>query len=786
MFTDSLFLPHDSLSAKSVSYGIENAKDEFNEYPLWMPWMFAGLPSTHSMQNISEYYFPHHIISFIKLIGVPWFWNYLLHFLFCGLGMYLLLRKIKLEHVPSIFGSLSIVLFPWMIVNIAHGHGSQVMTAAYMPWILWSLLSLKEKPNIRDTAILALMIGLQLQRAHVQIAYYTWLMIAIYMIYDLISNYFLKEKINYKFFIYSGISSLLGLCMSFWIYIPLLNYTPLSKRSISMGDSAFNYATQWSLHPMESLTLMLPSSFGFGDLSYFGYMPMTNFPNYVGIVIVLLVFCAFYKNPNNRIKFYLLGISIFSLFVSFGNYFFLYDFLYKWLPYFSKFRVPSMILVVLNFSFILLAAIGFSNLLGKVKQRDSGIIILISIASLVILGLFFLRYSFLDFSVVNQSGLMTQDHPILNDFRVSMMKWDIVMFLFISITFIASAYLALKKIISIKVFVWIPIFLCFIDFYRIDYKIIHPNIEIGKTGYLNANPIIQDGSLLEKQFSPDDIIDFFKNDSSLYRVYPYNQSDNRLFAFNIESVGGYHPAKLSIYEYLDLYGAGIKTKDPKHYDTGIQARDGRNYINLNILKMLNVKYILSLQKINESQSVRHVKEGRFFYGSKYVNAHIYQIDNFEPRVQFLEKLDYRESREQGYLALRHPDFSIKENSFTSNDIFKSNPKISLNPSSEISIEHWSPNKLIIKTDIQGDNEERHFVLLSEVFFPLGWKMEGADDAEIIEVNNLLRGFLVSSGKSTITMEFKPLDIKYGAILTYFSTLVIIVLFLLSFIYKKDD
>ena len=124
--------------------------------------------------------------------------------------------------------------------------------------------------------------------------------------------------------------------------------------------------------------------------------------------------------------------------------------------------------------------------------------------------------------------------------------------------------------------------------------------------------------------------------------------------------------------------------------------------------------------------------------------------------------------------------------FTSNDIFKSNPKISLNPSSEISIEHWSPNKLIIKTDIQGDNEERHFVLLSEVFFPLGWKMEGADDAEIIEVNNLLRGFLVSSGKSTITMEFKPLDIKYGAILTYFSTLVIIVLFLLSFIYKKDD
>ena len=52
MFSDSLFLQHDSLSAKSVNHGIEMAKENYGEYPLWIPWMFAGLPSTHSMQNI--------------------------------------------------------------------------------------------------------------------------------------------------------------------------------------------------------------------------------------------------------------------------------------------------------------------------------------------------------------------------------------------------------------------------------------------------------------------------------------------------------------------------------------------------------------------------------------------------------------------------------------------------------------------------------------------------------------------------------------------------------------
>ena len=79
MFDDYLFLTQDTISAKSVKYGIEASVKEFNEYPIWLPWMFSGIPSTHSMQNISEYYFPHHIISLIKVIGIPWFWNYLLH-----------------------------------------------------------------------------------------------------------------------------------------------------------------------------------------------------------------------------------------------------------------------------------------------------------------------------------------------------------------------------------------------------------------------------------------------------------------------------------------------------------------------------------------------------------------------------------------------------------------------------------------------------------------------------------------------------------------------------------
>ena len=170
------------------------------------------------------------------------------------------------------------------------------MTASYIPWAMWALIKLKQESNIRCISILALIIGLQLQRAHVQIAYYTWILMGLYIIYDIILNYTSKNDIDLKFLTKWVIASCIGLCMSLWIYIPLLSYAPYSKRSISDGGATFEYATAWSLHPYESLTMLLPSSFGFGELSYFGYMPMTNFPNYSGIVVILLAALVVFIN----------------------------------------------------------------------------------------------------------------------------------------------------------------------------------------------------------------------------------------------------------------------------------------------------------------------------------------------------------------------------------------------------------------------------------------------------------------------------------------------------------
>ena len=760
LYSDSIFLTQDSISAKSIKHGIEKSTVDFGEYPKWMPWIFGGLPSTHSMQNISEYYYPHHIIKLIKIFSIPWFWNFLIHFLFAGLGMYVLLNHLKLNFFSSLFGSLAYTIMPWMITMIVHGHGSQIMTAAYIPWVVWAMFKLKNESELRYISILALLIGLQLQRAHVQIAYYTWILMAIYIIYDIYISYYSKSKYDVKFIAKWAFASIIGFCMSLWIYIPLLNYAPFSKRSSSAGGASFEYATSWSMHPYESLTMLLPSSFGFGELTYFGFMPMTNFPNYSGIVIVFMTFFAFYKT-SRQLSYFFLTILIISLLISFGKHTFIYEILYNCLPYFNKFRVPSMILILFQFSITVLAAIGLNNLCKNIKDErvlKKSLIISGAISIIAVL-----RLVFHDFSNALDKRVTT------NNLRVELMQNDLFYSIVLLVSISVLIYLSTNSKIKSRLFLISIISLSYLDFYRVNSKIIYPDL---KTTYSQDSPM-KNKDFLKKHLDEkyDDIISYLKKDDSYYRVFEASfdsqgrlrpeHNNNRLAAFNIESINGYHPAKLSIYESFNSVPL------------------------LNRLKLFNVKYLILSNEVN-IPALKLVKSGSYFSNLSYRKVFLYEYLDFYPRVQFLEKINKVDNRQAGYQKLKSEIFDLKKDSFVSSNDFNEGLEVSYNSESEILIKEYIPNKIVLSVNAKGESLNRHFVLLSEVYFPLGWEISGASDLEIIEVNNLFRGFFVPNGSSEITLEFNPSDLKYSALVSHFSLIVILILYLVSLFYHKNE
>ena len=92
-----------------------------------------------------------------------------------------------------------------------------------------------------------------------------------------------------------------------------------------------------------------------------------------------------------------------------------------------------------------------------------------------------------------------------------------------------------------------------------------------------------------------------------------------------------------------------------------------------------------------------------------------------------------------------------------------------NSMSEIKIKLWTPNKIVIQSNLISGN----FIALSEVYYP---NLEiTSHDIDIIQINGLLRGFVAPKGNNTIVMKFNTDDIKYSSLV---SNLVFVFLFLL--------
>ena len=147
----------------------------------------------------------------------------------------------------------------------------------------------------------------------------------------------IQEKNNKKkYLLYFILSCGIAFLIASHIYYPSLDY--LSNSIRAGGENHYQYATNWSMHPKELLTYILPNYYGFGGSSYNGYMPFTDYPNYVGFFVLLSALYSLIKLNSNKIFF--ASILLLSVLLSFGKYFnLIYDFFYSFFPYFSNFRV---------------------------------------------------------------------------------------------------------------------------------------------------------------------------------------------------------------------------------------------------------------------------------------------------------------------------------------------------------------------------------------------------------------------------------------------------------------
>lgn len=733
LYRDVAFFSKMFVSADTIAQGVVFWKFGFDElsahhFPLWFPHIFSGMPFFASMSFDLFVYPVRIILHYLEQFGLHFLHYKITHFFVGGLFMYLLMRSYKLARSSAFVAALVFVFSP-MIASLEHGN--RIITIMYIPVVFYLVKRLYERRDVSSLAWAGLAIGFQMMANHLQIVYYTWLFLGLYFLSRAIAD--LRKKNGYRQALRGGAlmcaGFIIGVGVAAFLLLSIYEYAPFSTRGSGDPVAAYNFATNWSLHPKEMLTFLIPSFMGFGGQTYWGYMPFTHCPNYLGIVALFLVVWALILRRSRTTLFFAVGGCL-AILISFGRFFpVLYKPMYVLLPFFDKFRVPAMILMLLFFCIAVLAGFGVQALLEmdlgtgvlhRAGKRDRlrrsliflaiGLVavgILITLAQGPLSRSWMSHYNRVDATMGRYSQLSPQVRHRLDNSRFALAFRDIwKMLLFLAAVSVVTA-LYLSKKVHQRSFIGLLTCLVLLDFFWVDLGLVHfpQNRGYERTYYRSRE---------------DHIVRFLEGDPALFRILPLDElSTNEYAYFGITSVGGYHPAKLSLYqEVMERIGFG----------------------NPNLLDLLNVKYLIAKRQIEHPRFERVLQTS---------SGHIYRNRETMPRAFTVNQLEILEKKEEILARLASPEFDPRKVA-----ILESQPPFSLDPGEGGQVQVVSYRSHEIQLEVSAPTA--CLLVLSEIYYPAGWRASvDGQETQIYKADYLLRAVYLPAGDHLVRFFFRP-------------------------------
>ncbi len=765
VFNNKTLQSPDKFASRAIEPMTEEALSR-GIYPQWTPYIFGGMPSYASLMrkprvNVIDY----NVKKFLEWIDpvIPdyRFTFIFLNYLLLAMCMYVLLRSQKLSFVPAIFGGLAIIFIPQFIAFTAFGHNLKFTSLALIPIILFLTQKLIQRRNLQYFILTSLAIAFQLMRSHVQVSYYTFLLLGIYVLYRLISQW--KQKSELKQTLVGGVmlsgTIIISLLLTSILYLPILEYQYYSIRGGSGSGLDFNYASSWSFHPIEMITFLFPSFVGFGGETYWGKMPFTDYPLYFGIIILFFAGLSFITKRDRKTWFFAI-IALFSLVVSFGRYVpILYTPMFKFLPFFDKFRVPSMIHILLDLSMVILAAYGLQGVLDfkrsdkKSKKGDSvsyrhikryaliftGIIGVLAL--LILLG----KPIYMEMAASSRSNLNVAQR--MQAYDLTVVDAFKSFFLILIAVFLLFQYLQ-QKVTSLFLGLALSL-LVVIDLWAVDFKIINPRPKSQERAYFAETPAVR----------------FIKDDPGLYRIFPVldKESSNWYMYHFIQSIGGYSAAKIRIYQhfleetgYMDRFNAFIS----KYWRYGAQNNQQawrpvplpeipRERLNFDyaVLDMLNVKYLIVNHLPLNDPRYKLVLENR--------EQRLYENTTALPRAFFADSVTILNGRERIFNAMKTASFDPRETA-----IIEEAAPFSVMPSdsNQATVTHFDIHEIRIDATVKTPS----VLVLSEIFYPAGWTatVDGVE-TKTYKTNYILRSVFLEPGSHEIVFRYHSSAFQTG-------------------------
>lgn len=787
-------LGHDTESWMCAAKETTDYNATHDDVTLWTNSMFGGMPTLQiSMAQ------PYNLMKYVEDI-IHLFPNTVYNLLLYLIGFYILLLAFKVNPWLAIAGSIAFTFASYNLIILAAGHNTKALVIAYMAPIIGSVYMAFRSNRILGSIVTAIFLSLAIRVNHVQILYYTLIILLFFAIVEIV--YCVKNK-EYVSFLKSASVLLVGLLLAIGTNATGLLTTAEYSKATMRGDSngltmdtqssqqglSTDYITQWSYGIDETMTLLIPNfkggasgaklstdsetgkrltSLGAQNVDailkdmqlplYWGTQPFTSGPVYIGAIICFLFVLGFFL-VDNRIKWWLVPMIILTVMLSWGkNFMWLTELFVNYVPLYNKFRTVSMTLVATGFGMTLMAILALKEVFNPAIDKKK-LVKSVSISAAIAGGIA-LIYAVIpslagDF-VASGDAQFQGDYAFLKETlpldRAAMLRADAFRSLALILASAGLIWLYAKNMLKVNVTYTLFAILFLIDL-----------VPVAKR-YLN-NDNFQRPRKLETLVQPTIADNFILQDKSQFRVLDatVNMFNDATPSYFHKNIGGYHAAKLRRYQELinihiekevgQLFGAFGRATTPDVVDKALDS--------LGVLNMLNMKYLI-YNKETAPLLNPHANGNAWFVRNIRVAA------DANEEMKLLGQINTKTEM-------------VVDKSFAA----QLPTQLTVDSTARIILTKYEPNHLTYTFSSLTDQ----VAVFSEIYYEKGWTAYvNGQEVPYVRANYVLRAMPLKSGNYEIEFKFAPSSYTIGNTIALISSIILILSIIAFFIfrYKKGE
>ena len=558
---------------------------QFHTFPLWDPLLFGGLPFVDGMHG--DIFYPPSLALFFLNTADYWGWKMVLHVFLAGVFTYLWLRQLGLRRGTALFGGLVYMMGADLVSLLYPGGDGKLFVSALAPLVFLATERAAALRRIQDYALFALSIALVIFTSHMQCAYFAIWGSTLYFFFRVGQQWRADKNAGRAFgavgaFAVAGLLSVAATAVQFFPPLEYLRtYSHRAEKTVEASDSlAYQFATQYSLHPEEILALAVPEFVGDNAGTetirpdrYWGRNAFKINHEFAGFIPLLLVPLLFLRRRRAQTWFFA-GLAVFALLYALGAHTPFFRLFYL-IPGVNLFRAPSIIIFLYGLSLATLGAFGLERALewaeSGAEQGSARKYLWIAVAFFGVLallantGVFMSVWQSMFFKDMNQDQMAALQNNLP---YIQKGFW----FAFLFALLVAGVWEGVaRRVLTPGSALALFCVLAFVDLSRVDRRFVRATALINDPN----DPIYfedEGTQFLKQRQQAGEIFRALDVSAIIQRAQP-----NVLAIHGIEQIGGHHGNEIGRYREL-IGGDNVATLSASEY---------------RVLDVTNTKYVLS-------------------------------------------------------------------------------------------------------------------------------------------------------------------------------------------------